>query len=245
MKEIFSTLVNMKLYLIAALLFSSVFISSGQVNYLVDSIEPSLLGKQDRKTIEKHLNAYSESKTDTARFSRISEMIDKLTDNAVASRYNEYLFSEIEKALKKANLSPSEIKKLKILYGGCLISRAYYLEIASEDDMAMKSNEEALKILVPLNDKKGIASALINIGYLYEKQNKFMLTLEYYQKALKLREEIKEYNGIVLSLSDIGYIHQELGELDTAFAYYKRAIAAGEKHSGTDNIAFAYNNIAG
>src|SRR5438046_1544205 len=108
----------MKLYLTTILLFLSASVSNSQVNYLVDSIEPSLLGKQDRKTIEKYLSAYNESKTDTARLSRISEMIDKLTDNAVASKYNEYLFSGIERALKKANLTPAETKRLRILYGG-------------------------------------------------------------------------------------------------------------------------------
>ena len=67
--------------------------------------------------------------------------------------------------------------------------------------------EQALKLSLHLEFKKGIANSYNNIGIYKEDQNDFANALKYDSAALKIREEINDKNGLAGSYGNIATIY--------------------------------------
>lgn len=217
---------------------------NSQTDYLIDLPDPGLLGKEDRALVEKTMHTYAVTASDTARLNRLLDMIELMSNNAIAEKYNTFIGERSEHMLKNNPPSPAVKEALQKIYATSLINKGYFQEIRSEDALAMKNYEAALKLLLPIKNEREIASAYHNIGYLYEKQNKLSLAMDYYKKGLEIRKKNKLQDDVVLSLSDIGYLLNELGEHDSAIWYTQKAIETGEKLSYSRNISTAYNNMS-
>lgn len=102
---------------------------------------------------------------------------------------------------------------------------------------------KSLKLKEEVNDKRGIAITLSNIGHAYADmedpdckasreeclkagQTKAM---EYFQRSLFILEEIKDKSGVANSLNDIGTILVEQHKVDEAIKYAKRCLQTSQE----------------
>ena len=127
--------------------------------------------------------------------------------------------AELEKKL--ANVTGKE--KIAILNE---LAEKHYFQNPKE---VLKYANLALELSQTINDRKGEAESLRNIGignWLLGDANK---ALEYGQKALKIFEEIKDKKGIAKALGNIGQVYSRLGNHKKALEYFRRTLKIFEK----------------
>jgi protein O-mannosyl-transferase len=79
-------------------------------------------------------------------------------------------------------------------------------------DIALRHYKAALKI------NPGYASALYNVGTIYEKRGRMDIAIKYYLKALQVKPNYFD------ALNNIGIVFYHQGEYDKAVSYFKRAL---------------------
>lgn len=102
---------------------------------------------------------------------------------------------------------------------------------------------QVLGIREEIDDKKGIASNLINIGHIYDMQGESSTAMDYFQRGQAIYEEISDKQGIVGTLAYIGYIYDAQGYSGRALDYFLRGIEIYEEISDKEGIANTLNTI--
>ena len=95
----------------------------------------------------------------------------------------------------------------------------------AKDDY-LKSMEYYLKALQKreeINDIKGIASSLNNIGTVYYGRGDYIKALEYYEEALKTNEIANDKYGIASVCNNLGMIYEDQSNDQKALEYYIKA----------------------
>jgi adenylate cyclase len=108
---------------------------------------------------------------------------------------------------------------------------------------ALESYVQSLRIYEGLGDKKGIATALNNIGNIYWKKGDHAKALEFHTRSLRLKEQLDDQKGIALSLNNIGLIHNEQGDDQKALDHYARGLKIQERLGADKSLANTLNNI--
>ncbi|MDW8013622.1 MAG: tetratricopeptide repeat protein, partial [Archaeoglobaceae archaeon] len=91
-------------------------------------------------------------------------------------------------------------------------------------DLALELHKRNLEFFRKLDDKEGIATALHNIGMIYQLRGEYDLALKCYNEALEIGREIKDKEGIAGTLNNIGVIYKDRGEYDLALKYYNEVL---------------------
>ena len=78
---------------------------------------------------------------------------------------------------------------------------------------------QSLKIEEEINNEKGQAVTLGNIGIIYYNQKEYEKALDYYEKSLALKEKINETNSISTILGNIGIVYHDQNNFDKALEY--------------------------
>jgi signal transduction histidine kinase/Tfp pilus assembly protein PilF len=87
------------------------------------------------------------------------------------------------------------------------------------------------------------ASALNNIGYLFNATDQADSALYYYDKCLLIQEEMGDKPGMAGTLINTGYIFLNQGLIEKALEYYYRSLAIEEEIGNQSGIATALNGI--
>jgi len=111
--------------------------------------------------------------------------------------------------------------------------------LSFSERMDILKKEQELRRL--LNDSKGQALALSNIGAAYLQQADFQVTLAYFQEALTLGRASGDTATEARILSNIGAVYFSLGEFQSAFDYSKQVLplrrAAGDHRGESITLA--------
>ena len=121
---------------------------------------------------------------------------------------------------------------------------AYYL--ADEKnllDSAQALARNALAEAERCTYKVGVASALNNIGKVYEKQKKMMEAIRYYSQSLRISEDSNDKKGIAASLRLLGYAHNIIGKFSEALVYSFKALPMEEALGNKRNLARLYTLV--
>jgi serine phosphatase RsbU (regulator of sigma subunit)/Tfp pilus assembly protein PilF len=89
-----------------------------------------------------------------------------------------------------------------------------------------------------------LASALNNIGFIYQSRGDIPKALDYWGKCLKILEKIGDKEGIANSLNSIGYIYKLQGDIPKALDYYIKSVKILEEVGYKKGIVASLNNIA-
>ncbi len=126
-----------------------------------------------------------------------------------------------------------------------LVSIGYAHWSLSENEQAMESYEQAMRIFRELGEKKGEATTLNRFGTLYLGID-FERALRYYEDALKLYREIENHVGASTVCNNIGILYNQLGQYKNALEYLKQALKMeterGSKH-GEETVYVNMGNI--
>jgi len=139
------------------------------------------------------------------------------------------------------------IKVVKIPSFYLALGNSYY--VISQYEQAQRNYKNALKLYKESGEKKGEASALGNIGVIYQNKGNLDNALKYLQQALVIEKEIGYKQGEAITLGNIGLIYQDKGDLDNALKYHQQALVIdkeiGYKQGEADqlgNIGLVYKN---
>lgn len=102
---------------------------------------------------------------------------------------------------------------------------------------------EALKEAQAAGDKKGIGTALFNLGLCNDYMSQYDTALAYHLQGLKIREELGDVKAIAESYNNLGIINYFKGNYDDAILYYKKTIELSAKTNDKKNAAKALNNL--
>lgn len=109
---------------------------------------------------------------------------------------------------------------------------------------ALVPYNKALALYKQINDKAGQATALQQIGRVYESQSDPNKALEYFSSALGLWRELRSRRGEAFNIERIGVMHYFLGNLDLAFPYFQQAVEIYRELGYKSAEGFMYNHIA-
>ena len=115
---------------------------------------------------------------------------------------------------------------------------------------ALKSHEEALRILTKANAKQNPAKQAVchnSMGIAYQELKDYRKALECYMKAFEIRKEHCSFDEISMGMSfnNIGNAHYYLGHPEDAEYYYGEALKYYKKKlpQSHPKIASTYNNL--
>jgi len=115
----------------------------------------------------------------------------------------------------------------------------YHKSLKIQEEIGVKSKDQIEQI----ESKRGRATILNNIGYIYQVQNNLPKAREFFEKSLKLLEEINDKNGIAASLNNIGNLLNKQGRADEALAYYQKCLQIVEASDNKQGMANVFNSI--
>ncbi|MFT6866645.1 MAG: tetratricopeptide (TPR) repeat protein [Cyclobacteriaceae bacterium] len=113
-----------------------------------------------------------------------------------------------------------------------------------EHDAAKYFLEESLLLKTILNDKKGMANTLTNLGNIAGAQGNFDLALEYHQKSYDIEHEMSNDEGIAKSLDNIGSTYLHMKNYEVASKYAERALRIGEELGTKVQLKQTYQTLA-
>lgn len=100
----------------------------------------------------------------------------------------------------------------------------------------------ALKLSQTINDSRGEAEALKNIGNGYWLLGDAKKALEYGKRSLKIYEEIEDKKGIAIAFGNIGNAYIYLSQYDKAIDYYSKAMKIFKETGDKKNVAGYLSN---
>jgi serine phosphatase RsbU (regulator of sigma subunit)/tetratricopeptide (TPR) repeat protein len=153
----------------------------------------------------------------------------------------------IETSLKEYHSAKDDTTKIKALNGICenMIDEDWkkyqfcqfnQLQILLKNNFSVKETK-ALQI--------NLASALNNIGLIYEDEGDILKALDYFNKSLKINKEIGDKKGIANSSSNIGSIYNRQGDIPKALEYLHKSLKISEEIGDKELIASSLNDIGG
>jgi signal transduction histidine kinase len=94
-----------------------------------------------------------------------------------------------------------------------------------------------------MDDKRGLALCLSNIGVAYDYLSEYDKALEIYLQAFEISEEISDTASAARALSGMGIVHWYLDNFEIALDYYSRALSLHEARGNMRDVAGTLNNI--
>lgn len=174
-----------------------------------------------------------------------------------------YLFSLPDSAFYFAQLEYDFATKrnLKKYQADALNTQGASFFIKTDYAKSIEYHTRSLKIREEINDKKGIAASLGNIGNIFKDQGDatnnrkekgilYNNAIKYHNKGLKIKQQINDQLGIAASLSNLGIAYRSLGYIETDTIqkenFYKQALSCQEKsleiQQSSSNLRAIANN---
>lgn len=104
--------------------------------------------------------------------------------------------------------------------------------------------EEELQIWRDLRDRRGIADALNNLGWVACELTELDTATRLSQEALELGRELEEERTIAVALNNLGWVANYRADHDAAIAAHGENLALRRKLGDRRGIAFALGNLA-
>jgi len=147
-------------------------------------------------------------------------------------------FSQDVPSLDKINSQANSTKKVKALNDA-----SEELWLTGDYSKSTTYAQKALEVAKKINDKKGEAMALNNLGIICDYQGKYASALDYYFKALPLQKAIQDNSGLSYTYNNIGLIYSNQNNFEKALENYNSALELRKKDKNLQGLASTYNNI--
>jgi len=111
-------------------------------------------------------------------------------------------------------------------------------------DSSLVYGNKALKLARQLNDRKGIAQSLNDLGIVFIDQGNYEHALSDFSEALIIRQSLNDSAGIASLYNKMGIVHQKQGNLKSALRNQMDALEIYEKMGHQRWVSYSLNNIA-
>ncbi len=99
------------------------------------------------------------------------------------------------------------------------------------------------RVAEQIDDKKGLAIVLRNIGTVHVQRGDYVQGLNYYQQSKVLAERLGDKAELARVLNNIGIVHRSLGNYEQALNDYQRSLALKEELGDRAGVAATLNNL--
>ncbi|UII26506.1 tetratricopeptide repeat-containing sensor histidine kinase [Fulvivirga maritima] len=157
----------------------------------------------------------------------------------------EYDLDNIDTSIYLAN----KIRKLAIASNSLMyqaeadVKLAYYYNVQSQYQKALKLDLEALKLFEKLGDGESMMMCLNNIGEDYFDLDLFSDAYDYYQQSLRKAREEENKLYIAISTYNIGRVLKAMGQLEKAMEYIQNSLELSRVINDSEGIAYSYHDI--
>jgi signal transduction histidine kinase len=103
--------------------------------------------------------------------------------------------------------------------------------------------EEALRLAIKFDFKRGMAEAYMNLGLLEAGQDNYTEAVQYQTTSLRIYESIGDKQEIASAHRKIGLLYWRLGNYDLAMQNHQASLKLFEEIKNKTGIGNAYNNI--
>lgn len=110
------------------------------------------------------------------------------------------------------------------IYADALRSASYLNQRVGNMSEAEARLTAAIDLYEELNDKEGLASALVRAGAFHAQRGQLALTVQSFERSLALYEELGQEFGISLCLLNLGVAHSSLYDYERSREYMERAL---------------------
>lgn len=174
----------------------------------------------------------------------------KQPDQLRAHAYNKFISKNyLENQTDSAYILAKQLRQftldhdLKLEYANVLITLAQIQERINNTEEAITNYEESLKLFRQLNDKKGEAIALNNIGRIYKLNWQLDEALNYYNESLEISKAISDTTQIIANLMNIGNVYNIKYKADEALEFYLKSLELSIAMDDKRHQALIYINI--
>jgi tetratricopeptide (TPR) repeat protein/serine phosphatase RsbU (regulator of sigma subunit) len=108
--------------------------------------------------------------------------------------------------------------------------------VALRMDSALLYFSSSLKITKTIDDKRGIANSINNIGEVYQSIGKLTEAESYFNEALAIRKQLNNKKDIAFSLTNLAALNYRLGKIDLAKQYADEALQIATELGFPENI---------
>ncbi|MBN1448639.1 MAG: tetratricopeptide repeat protein [Bacteroidetes bacterium] len=99
----------------------------------------------------------------------------------------------------------------------------------TQPDSAYVLAMQAAGLARKLDDKRGLSSALNNLGLACWKKRQYPEAMEYHRKSLTISQYLEDSTGIAHSLNNMGLVFEARGERKESLTFFERSIAIHER----------------
>lgn len=124
-----------------------------------------------------------------------------------------------------------------------ILNELYKFYRNKDPKRALRYTESALELAEEINDQKGRAASLNNVGVFYRNTGNYDKALEYFIIALKIEESIDHKEGMVNALSNIGNIYSLKGNYERALQHFEESLKIIRQLDNKRMLYMIYNNI--
>lgn len=156
-----------------------------------------------------------------------------------------YLFSKPDSALILAQLEYDYATKkgLKKHQAQALGIMGVYYDNQGNYNKAIDFYKQALALKNEINDIRGVAASLTNIGGAYQIQGDYIKAIDYYTKSLINHELIKNTKAIAITLSNIGTVYATQKDYKKAMEYFEKSLKIRIEINDIRGMVSVYTNI--
>lgn len=112
-----------------------------------------------------------------------------------------------------------------------------------DNNKALGLAKEASELAELLNDKKGLAKALENYGWLLYRKGDYSKSLEVSTEAMHASEDVGDPAGMATAMINVAAIHYEQKQYPQAIRYFRQAYDQARVIPDSTIMARCYNNI--
>jgi tetratricopeptide (TPR) repeat protein len=155
---------------------------------------------------------------------KVADMSIELNQYLTANGYPQLAFDLLKEIENKEYSRENQIRLHQRL--------AFFYTLFGEFDGVIVQNKKLVKIYEKMEDRKGMAHSLRQMGMAFEKKQKYDEALKEYDKSREIFERVGECSAAGFNLLEMGKIHQKRGKYDEALKLYKKALSLSK--SGND-----------
>lgn len=221
--------------------------------YLVDSLEKSLISKDELHFLDSSLKKYHQTKADTLKNQIIYDLIEGLYNDKVWTRYNTLLKKRLDHLLGLNNLHAKEkLSHLKFL-SSYYNNVGYFNKISGNINQALYNYNKARDLLKNIKDLIGLGTNYNNIGFVYFDNGNIPKALDYFYKSARTYHEVnvkekgpkkkEALKKLGIIYNNIGLVFSRQGDYSLALENYSKAYEYNFKLKDKGGMALCLGNM--